>query len=112
MRNQDMVAEFHGKHGVGPTLEGGLKHLRSQMFTEEAEEFVEALWYESAESALKEACDVMYTLYGWADLLGYDLDAAFRQVHLSNMSKDVDPANSGKVRKGDNYVAPDLSRMV
>lgn len=59
----------------------------------------------------KELADEMYALYNEAESAGIDLDAAFAAVHESNMTKDPMPGQ-GKVQKGPNYVAPDLSRVL
>jgi predicted HAD superfamily Cof-like phosphohydrolase len=72
---------------------------------------------EQAEHLLKEVADLRYVAGGLAVALGMDLDAADAAVHESNMSKlgaDGRPVrrDDGKVLKGPNYLAPDLSNMV
>jgi predicted HAD superfamily Cof-like phosphohydrolase len=72
---------------------------------------------EQAEHLLKEIADLRYVAGGLAVALGMDLEAADAAVHESNMSKlgaDGRPVrrDDGKVLKGPNYLAPDLSNMV
>ena len=80
------------------------------------EEFDEVCAAETSEEVVKELCDVLYGAYGYAASFGWDLDAAFRRVHASNMSKLDDTGNpivrkDGKIMKGPNYEAPDLSDL-
>lgn len=57
--------------------------------------------------------DILYVVYGMGAKMGIDLDATFREVHRSNMSKlgpDGQPIfrSDGKVLKGPDYSPPDL----
>lgn len=61
--------------------------------------------------------DIVYVHAQQADLYGWPLDAALREVHKSNMSKlgeDGKPIirEDGKVLKGLEFVEPDLSSLV
>ena len=65
----------------------------------------------------KELADLLYVTYWLAARVGVDLDASFRLVHQSNMSKlgpDGKPVKraDGKVLKGPQYRPPDLSHIV
>lgn len=65
----------------------------------------------------KELSDLVYVIQGCALEFGLDLDRAIAIVHASNMSKlgaDGKPIRraDGKVLKGPNYRAPDLSELV
>lgn len=69
------------------------------------------------ENFAKELADLLYVTYWLAARIGIDIDKAFREVHKSNMSKlgdDGKPVKraDGKVLKGPNYKAPDLSHIV
>lgn len=69
------------------------------------------------EHLAKELADLLYVTYWLAARIGIDIDKAFREVHKSNMSKlgdDGKPVKraDGKVLKGPNYKAPDLSHIV
>jgi predicted HAD superfamily Cof-like phosphohydrolase len=77
----------------------------------------EAPTREQAEHLLKEIADLRYVAGALAVALGMELDNADAAVHASNMSKLGDDGlpvrrDDGKVMKGPNYRAPDLSKMV
>lgn len=86
-----------------------------------AEEYAEA-WEESATGTdptnmLKELADLQYVINGYCATYGWDLDEAYRRVHVSNMSKLDDDGHpikneAGKVIKGPNYKPCDLSDLV
>ena len=66
---------------------------------------------------LKELADLVFVCYQAAENMGWDLDEAMRRVLESNMSKLDDTGapirnETGKVLKGPNYKAPDLSDLV
>ena len=60
--------------------------------------------------------DIDYVNTGAAVTFGLDLEAGFNEVHASNMSKFVDGKalkdDLGKVIKGPNYWAPDLTKFI
>lgn len=65
------------------------------------------------EDLAKEAVDVVYTIVGLFVDQGWDFEAAFEEVHRSNMSKlgaDGKPIHraDGKVLKGPSYSPADL----
>ena len=111
-------------------LEGiklGLKLIEEE--TEEFREAVENLFEntecgegedvlnDNREDLAKELTDLLYVCYWTAAKIGIDVNEAFRRVHASNMSKlgpDGKPGKreDGKVLKGPNYHAPDLSGVV
>lgn len=66
-------------------------------------------WYEAL---AKELADVLYVVYGTADLLEIPLEAVFAEVHRSNMSKVVDGKvirrEDGKVLKPATYREADV----
>jgi len=138
MKPSEAVKEFHDAFEVerGDTHDN--RKLRAVLLAEELFELLEALLgthaasglqYEplgvtrdireaqSLEEIAKELADVVVVTYGTADVLGIDLDKAFDLVHESNMSKlgeDGKPIRreDGKVLKGPNYKAPDMSEAV
>ena len=65
---------------------------------------------------IKELCDVMYVISGFAVTFGLPVDEAFSRIHKSNMSKMVDGKplknTEGKVLKGPNYAPPVLNDLV
>lgn len=61
--------------------------------------------------------DIIYVTAQQADLYGWPLDAALREVHRSNMSKLDEEGNpiireDGKVLKGKDFQAPNLSPLL
>jgi predicted HAD superfamily Cof-like phosphohydrolase len=104
--------------------------LWGTLIEEESQECIEALidmvariergetpTREQAMHLLKEIADLRYVAGGLAVALGMDLEEADAAVHESNMSKLDDNGrpvrrDDGKVMKGPNYRAPDLSKMV
>ena len=102
-----------------------LLELRLNLIREEFEEVVKALadvtnsqYTDASKTALlKELCDLCVVAIGTADTFGMDFDGAFREVMRSNMSKlgpsgEVLRRDDGKVLKGPNYRAPDLSAFI
>lgn len=129
-----VVEEFHRAFGhtspPGPTRpDHGLVRLRMRLIREEYEEVMADLkrllardlsYDESVDilrDLLKELADLRYVLEGCAVAFGLDIDAAFIEVHRSNMSKlgaDGRPIlrEDGKVLKGPQYREPDIESLV
>lgn len=68
------------------------------------------------DEALDAITDIEYVNIGAAKAFGFDLEESFRRVHESNMSKLGEDGKaikdaSGKVQKGPNYKAPDLTGL-
>lgn len=66
---------------------------------------------------LKELCDLRYVVEYTAVAHGLDIDAAYEEVHRSNMSKlgaDGKPIRreDGKILKGPLYCAPNMEQFV
>jgi|TARA_R110002153_G_scaffold10481_2_gene41511 NTP pyrophosphatase (non-canonical NTP hydrolase) len=119
---QEMVVEFatcmeQPLNKVWPTSLK-LEDLRWNMIKEEyGEALSESCEGTNEEAMLKELADLVYVTYGYAATYGWDLDEAVRRVHKSNMSKlgnDDKPLKrpDGKVLKGPNYEACNLSDLV
>jgi NTP pyrophosphatase (non-canonical NTP hydrolase) len=97
--------------------EAELLTLRKNLIREEVGELFEAIDEGKHTHILKELVDIVVVCVGMADTYGWDFDEAFKQVHVSNMSKldnNGQPIyrKDGKVLKSDNYVPPDLSDLV
>lgn len=125
MSNLGKVRRFHDLMGIDPGYDS--IPMRKSLIEEEAFEVDEALgdmhwqWKFGGEDltkyrqhVAKELADLLYVVYGTAVCLGIDLDKVFDEVHKSNLSKldnDGLPVRreDGKVTKGPNYKAPDLS---
>jgi len=93
--------------------------LRVDLIEEEFEELREAIY--TKEGTLVDVADaltdLLVVIYGAGHAFGLDLDACFKEVHRSNMSKlgeDGKPIyrEDGKVLKGPEYTEPDLESML
>jgi predicted HAD superfamily Cof-like phosphohydrolase len=96
-----------------------LNALRVSLIDEENRELAEALARGDAVEALDALCDLQYVLDGAFLALGFHRakDAAFAEVHSSNMSKlgaDGKPVvrEDGKILKGPNYRRPQLQPFI
>ena len=93
--------------------------LRIDLIEEELGEFKDAIL--SADGTLVDVADalsdLLYVVYGAGHSFGLDLDACFKEVHRSNMSKLDERGNpiyreDGKVLKGPDFTEPDLESMI
>ena len=111
MTNFEKVQEFH-RAIREPT--GDMKTLRIRLILEEVDELIEAVIKDDRENMLKEACDLLYVVYGLCDVLQLPADKGFERVHDSNMSKVTPPIyrEDGKLLKGPMYVEPYLGDLV
>lgn len=121
MSNGDMLKQFHetylAKRNRKWSEEPELETLATKLIHEECAEFMDENGDDQA-ALLKELADLVYVCYGYADRFGWDLDEAFRRVHLSNMSK-LDPVTGkpifredGKILKSSAYKEPNLRDLV
>lgn len=121
----DQVQEFHETYGLPVRGDIDLtceqtKQLRINLLQEELDELKEALNNNDAQETLDALIDLQYVLDGAFLSFGMQAlkDVAFDEVHRSNMSKlgaDGKPIRrpeDGKVMKGPNYFAPDLSKFI
>lgn len=121
----EMVQEFHETYGLPVHAEESLscaqtRQLRINLLQEELDELKEALDNHDPLETLDALIDLQYVLDG--AFLSFGLagvkQAAFEEVHRSNMSKlgeDGKPIRrpeDGKVMKGPNYFKPDLAQFV
>lgn len=121
----EQVQEFHETYGLPVRADIDLscaqtKQLRINLLQEELDELKEALANDDPQETLDALIDLQYVLDG--AFLSFGLQAvkelAFDEVHRSNMSKlgaDGKPIRregDGKVMKGPNYFAPDLSKFI
>lgn len=105
-----------------------LVRLRARLIREEFEEVMQELTYlahphtpdevtEAFRRLLKELADLRYVAEGCAVTFGLPIEAAYREVHRSNMSKlgpDGKPLyrEDGKVLKGPGYTEADMRPYV
>lgn len=124
-----VVRQFHQRFGLPhpeyPTIPRDPELIRARMrlLREEYEEVMQELTnliYSSTYTEawgtlgllLKELCDLRYSVEGTAVAFGLPIEAAYLEVHRSNMTKQVFPAGSSKVAKGPNYVAADMGMFI
>ena len=116
----DMVREY-----AEVSQQEGTEELYRGLITEESDE----LWlemdnfgsrYTSAcpENELKEMADLIYVLYGYARVKGYNLDKAVERVHQNNLGRMYQPdgtilrRDDGKVLKNKDYPKVELGDLV
>lgn len=126
----EQVKEFHEKFGINQqdkpyTCDRELSYLRCELIREELHELENALIGPGmlcnikAVEVLDALLDLQYVLDGAFLALGFHKvkDAAFAEVHRSNMSKlgaDGKPIlrKDGKILKGPNYTPPQLEQFI
>ncbi len=121
----EMVHEFHLKYNCvleqKPNITNkAVNNFRVDFLQEELHELKEALTNNDLVKVLDSLTDLQYVLDG--AYLSFGLhhvkDAAFEEVHRSNMSKlgengqSVLPKSDGKILKGPNYFKPDLAKIL
>ncbi|MEM6810987.1 MAG: nucleoside triphosphate pyrophosphohydrolase family protein [Pseudomonadota bacterium] len=121
----EMVQEFHETYDLPvenhqTCSDEKTKTLRINLLAEELDELKEALENDDMQETLDALIDLQYVLDG--AFLSFGLqdvkNAAFEEVHRSNMSKlgeDGKPIrreSDGKVMKGPNYFKPDLAQFI
>jgi len=119
---EDRVAEFNKAAGMLPHVEGGSIGLEITMFSEELQEFNEALTEyiksptpENRANLIKEWADVQYTLSSFPWFFNFSGQAAFNRVADNNMTKltngKIILRDDGKVLKPEGYVKADMSGL-
>jgi predicted HAD superfamily Cof-like phosphohydrolase len=122
LTNFELVKEFHRTYNLPlndvPQLAGdALRDLRMGLIGEECGELISAVTEENIVEIADALTDLLYVVYGMGIVYGIDLDACFKEVHQSNMSKlgvDGKPIyrEDGKVLKGPNFREPNLKRVL
>ena len=129
-----VVAQFHTAMGLDAPEQWPLQpnpdlvRFRMRLLREEFEEAMHELAQLTVPrppeetrkvllALLKELADLRYVLEGAAVSFGLPIDAAFTEVHRSNMSKldaNGQPIkdDGGKVLKGPNYSPADLTHLL
>lgn len=110
---QAQVRAFHERHGqpVGTTAITDKERLlsRDKWLNEEVLETYEASLNGDIEGVADGLADIIYIALGTAVELGIPMDRVFAEVHAANMRKLVDPSNPGKIRKGPDWVGPNIA---
>ena len=72
----------------------------------------------SPENELKEMADLIYVLYGYARVKGYNLDKALERIHQNNMGRMYQPdgtilrRDDGKVLKNKDFPKVNLTDLI
>ena len=121
--NFELVKEFHRAFGVTgqekPSFpsDAKVRAIRFGLIDEEYHELEMAHARNDIIGIADALTDMLYVIYGFGDVYGIDLDACFREIHRSNMTKlgeDGMPVyrEDGKVLKGPNFTPPDLGSIL
>lgn len=91
--------------------------LRYELIKEELQELFVAMAEKDIVEVADALTDILYVTYGAGHAFGIDLDACFREVQRSNMSKlgeDGKPIyrEDGKILKGPDYSEPNLKKVL
>ena len=121
----EMVKEFAKTMGQEPNA-----LLSESLVDEEYEEWSFETNLQSGEVAkhyaqkydptkeLKELSDLVYVIYGYANVRGWDLDEAVRRVHENNIGRCIQPDGSikrredGKILKNKDFPKVELGDLV
>lgn len=104
-----MVKSFAETANQEPDVE-----LSAALIDEEYKEWDISSYGFNADEELKELADLVYVIYGYANVKGWDLDEAIRRVHENNMGRMKQPDGTikyredGKVEKNKDYPKVDL----
>ena len=110
----EMVQEFHRKHNIlrDPEIASyPIKTLRMALIDEESDELFTALEGRDKVGVADALGDLLYVVFGAAEVYGIDIERVFREIHRSNMTKIHAEGRSAatKIQKGPAYSPPDLS---
>jgi hypothetical protein len=112
----DMVSEY-----AEVSQQEGTEELYQRLIHEEFVELSDEMWVDinfCPEDELKEMADLIYVLYGYARVKGYNLDKAVERVHQNNMGRMYQPdgtilrRDDGKVLKNKDFPKVDLGDLV
>lgn len=114
---QKMVLDFHKKFGYEyhdklTTLDINTIRFRKNLMIEELQELLVAMDYCNYFKIADGIGDLLYVVIGTAITYGMDVDAIVKEIHESNMSKDVSGDSVKKAIKGDNYHSPDMKKVI
>lgn len=123
MTNFQMVREFHDafspdQNAEKPAIVDAFTwKLRHSLIFEEFKELIAAHHQGDLIAVADALGDLLYVVYGTGLAYGLDLDAAFAEIHRSNMTKlgpDGKPLRNedGKVVKGPNWEPPNLEKVL
>ncbi len=115
----DMVREY-----AEVSQQEGTEELYQKLITEEYNELQNEVEFSGddinacPENELKEMADLIYVLYGYARVKGYNLNKALKRIHQNNMGRMYQPdgtilrRDDGKVLKNKDYPKVELGDLV
>ena len=114
---QEWVKDFHYKYGITvnekPTIpDEKTRKLRMILIEEEFKEFIEATQSGNIVQIADAIVDLMYIAYGSAVSYGIDVEPIFHEVHRSNMTKEGNMREDGKVLKGNGWKPPNVESLL
>ena len=122
MTNFDKVGTFMKTFGQEVKTRASLStekinKLRLDLIREELNELTQAMKNKDLLEVADALTDILYVTYGAGHAFGINLDNCFEEVQRSNMSKLDENGKpiynkDGKVMKGPNYFAPDLTKFI
>lgn len=111
-----LVKEFHNKFKAPVLNKPSLipkdrSDLRYELMREEVDEYRLGVKNKDLENIAKELADILYGVYGTILEHGLQdkMDAIFKEVHRSHMSKDYSKL---KMKKGKKYFEPNLKKIL
>jgi hypothetical protein len=115
-----MVREFVTLTGQKPDPELSAKLIKEEFEEWDWERFLSVGGEEvyDPKRELKELADLLYVIYGYANVRGWDVEVAFRRVHDNNLGRCVQPDGTvkrredGKIIKNPDYPAVYLEDLI
>jgi len=92
--------------------------LYASLIQEEFDEWRSEYLRDTTASQLKELADLLYVIYGFAHIKGWDLDEAVRRVHDNNVGRctqedgTIKRREDGKILKNPHYPKVNLGDLV
>jgi NTP pyrophosphatase (non-canonical NTP hydrolase) len=116
----EMVREFVTLTGQKPDPELSAKLIKEEFEEWDWERFLSVGGEEvyDPKRELKELADLLYVIYGYANVRGWDVEVAFRRVHDNNLGRCVQPDGTvkrredGKIIKNPDYPAVYLEDLI
>jgi len=110
---RDFIDRFHQDRRDSPGWPGkDAEHLRLRLIREEYCELTSAWVQHDLPETVDGIIDLIYVLIGALHALGVDPDPIWDAVHEANMSKSQEKDVYGKILKGDDWVAPDIEKLL
>ena len=110
-KNQLQVRAFMMKYAQSLEPTFSTRMFRMRLISEEAAELLIALHENDRKKLIDATADLLYVIYGTAEVYNFSADIAFERVHESNMTKDAE-SKHGKPVKGTNFKEPYLDDLI